>query len=549
MADDIIQRIVIQGAADAAAAFNSIGDAATKTMQQAGAAADASTEKLNSIQAAATRAGVSYDQMAARVAAASSAANGLNTAAGTVAASVGQASTALGGAATAAATAGAAFNVSRGEMRLMHEVAGELGAGPLASLAVILGRTTLELGLLAAGVVGVGLALAVLVKFADDATKQVAALGRLADISGQSFEDLAAAQVAFQKLGVGADQFTKQFTDLELAINKGAPEIADALARSADQTAAAFLKMQTAALSVRQVALQGQQLQLQVQQLALQLQYQQQTFAIEQKRVDLSVRDAEANVRILSLKQQLRQGDIDEIEFADRMAQEEVAANRRALEKAKNDRDAAVLAKQQLSEQQNLQSKQLELQIQSNALAKEANQIAQQRSVIEQRTASQDLLKTQANDLAKIVDLMKQLAAGQKIDFSPLTTLDTKIKAIEASLADAQKNGQDFKAVLANILQAIPSQADAFSIGRALGLDDKSIAEMRAKGGAFIQEMADKEKLPTRHSQMPIERSSQNTRNSSTGSLHNGKALRDSSQLDLQRVRSGPIMPRNLFKN
>jgi hypothetical protein len=504
--DDIIQRIVIQGAEDAAAAFNTIGDAATRTMQQTGAAVDASTEKLGSIQAAATRAGVSYDQMAARVAAASSAANGLNTAAGTIAASVGQTSTALNGAAKAATDAGAAFNVTRGEMRLMHEIAGELGAGPLAGLASILGKTTLELGLMAAGAVAAALAFGVLFKFADEATKQVAALGRLADISGQGFEDLSAAQVAFQKLGVGADQFTKEFTNLELEINKGAPQIADQIARSADQTAAAFLKMQTAALNTRQVFQQGvqlnlqtQQLGLQAQQLQLQLQYQQQNFAIQQKRADLSVKDAEANVRILSLKQQLRSGDIDEEEFAERMAQEEKAANNRALEKAKNDRDAAVLAKQQLAAQQDLQEKQLKLQIDqnkqqqdSNALAKEANQLAQQRAEIDQRTAGQDFLKTQANDLEKVVGLMKQLADGQKnIDFSPLTTMDTKVKAVEASLAEAQKNGQDFKATLANILQNIPSTADAFNIGRALGLDDKSIAEMRAKGGAFIQAMAD----------------------------------------------------------
>jgi archaellum component FlaC len=506
--DDIIQRIVIQGAEDAAAAFNSIGDAATRTMQQTGAAVDASTEKLGSIQAAATRAGVSYDQMASRVAAASAATNGLNTAAGTIAASVGQTSTALNGAATAAAAAGTAFNFTRGEMRLMHEIAGELGFGPLASLATILGKTTLELGLMAAGAVGAALAIGVLVKFADDATKSVAALGRLADISGRSFEDLSAEQIAFQKLGVGAEQFTKEFTNLELEINKAAPQIADQMARSADQTAAAFLKIQTAALSTRQVFQQGvqlnlqtQQLGLQAQQLQLQLQYQQQNFAIQQKRADLSVKDAEANVRILSLKQQLRSGDIDEEEFAERMAQEENAANKRALEKAKVDRDAAVLAKQQLSAQQDLQAAQLKLQIeqnaqqqQANALAKERNQIDQQQAVLAEKTAKQDALKTQANDLEKVVGLMKQLAAGEQATFDPLTTMDTKVKAVEASLEAARKNGENVKTVLANILQAIPSTADAFNIGRALGLDDKSIAEMRAKGGAFIQEMADKEK-------------------------------------------------------
>ena len=507
--DDIVQRIIIQGADEAAAAFSSIGSAATQAMHQTGAAVDVSTEKLGSIQAAATRAGVSYDQMAARVAAASSATTNLGTATGTVAASVGQTSTALNGAATAAATAGAAFEVTRGEMRLMHEIAGELGVGPLASLGTILGKTTLELGALAAGVVGVGLALAVLVKFADEATKNVDALGRLADISRQSFEDLSAQQHVFEQLGVSSEQFNKEFTNLELEINKAAPQIADQVARSADVVESAFLKMQQAELNTRQVFQQGLQLNLQTQQLGLQLQqlqfqlnYQEQSFALQRQQAALTVEDAEANLRIVTLKRQLRDGLISQREYNRAIADEEEKAAKRAEEKAKLDLAEAQLRLRMLGEQQAIQRLQLQLQIQqaqqqleSNELAKEANKLAQQRAELDKNAAAQDYLKTQANDLKKIVGLMKQLADGQKeIKFDALTTLETKVKAVEAALIDAQKEGKNVQVVLANLLNSIPSTADAYGIGRALGLDDKTIAEMRAKGGAFIQDMVDKTK-------------------------------------------------------
>lgn len=93
----------------------------------------------------------------------------------------------------------------------------------------------------------------------------------------------------------------------------------------------------------------------------------------------------------------------------------------------------------------------------------------------------------EANDLAKNIQLYQQMGQGAKVAFDPLTTQATKNQALLAALAKA---GNNWKSVLANILQNA-SELERIQIGKALGLSPEMIQTLSA-GSAALEAAAQK---------------------------------------------------------
>ena len=99
--------------------------------------------------------------------------------------------------------------------------------------------------------------------------------------------------------------------------------------------------------------------------------------------------------------------------------------------------------------------------------------------------AEHNVLVAEANDLQKIIDLYKQMAAGVNVAFNSLTSQATKNQALLATLAKA---GNNWKFVLADILKTA-TELERIQIGKALGLSPEMIATLSG-GSAKLQEMA-----------------------------------------------------------
>jgi hypothetical protein len=331
--------------------------------------------------------------------------------------------------------------------------------GPLAGTVRALGPVGLAAGTVAAGGVA-------LVKFASAAEETHNALTQLQEVSGQSFKNLSTLSQVFEQGGTSAKQFATEFTNLQLKVTEAASTMSDDVEQSslrivqANQNekqaitslAAAQLNLQRARLALADTSSTAAQQQLTIQQASLNL----------------------AQAEVAARKQLTGKTDpAAEKRLADARAQLSVQQAQEALRKATADA-------QKKDEEDRLALIQKRLAVQQAEQQVAAARLAQQRAEHEARDA-------EANDLAKVIDLYRQMGEGAKVAFDPLTTEATKTKALFAALAKA---GDDWKLALADILKNATG-LERVQIGKALGLDPKTIDTLK-QGSAALQQMTQK---------------------------------------------------------
>jgi len=324
-----------------------------------------------------------------------------------------------------------------------------------------------------AAVVAAGVALS---RYTSEAAKVNEQLRPLADISGKSIESISAMQIAFAQGGTSAQQFAKEFTDLQVKVAQASATMdedvkqsslrvaeaqnnlfksyqatADAVASIAEAEDRASEGRTRRALERNQEGMTSERAQLSLAQAQLKLQEQisgKKDPAQEKRLADaaalLQVREAEQRIQAL--------------------------AEERALREAQRRRDAA-------QEEERITK------------ARQAAIDAQ----LEQEKRAQQLRVAQANDLGKIIDLYGQLAQGEKVAFDPLTTAATKTQALYAALAKATEGGQSLDEALADIVKNA-SALERFQIAKALGLDPKTLNTL-AEGADTLR--ANKEAVET----------------------------------------------------
>lgn len=90
--------------------------------------------------------------------------------------------------------------------------------------------------------------------------------------------------------------------------------------------------------------------------------------------------------------------------------------------------------------------------------------------------------KEAANELDKVVAVMRQAAAGQKdLKFDELTTAETKIDAVKKVLQETAKAGGNVVQTFLKIIASLPKE-DALAVGKALGLSDEQITRVQRFG-------------------------------------------------------------------
>jgi hypothetical protein len=90
-----------------------------------------------------------------------------------------------------------------------------------------------------------------------------------------------------------------------------------------------------------------------------------------------------------------------------------------------------------------------------------------------------------ANQIDQVRRKFQLLADGTRETFSPLTTLDTKVKAVLETLSKAPPTDQWSR--LANIFQNLGSELERVQLGKALGLSPETIATLSQGGRALAQ--------------------------------------------------------------
>jgi hypothetical protein len=101
--------------------------------------------------------------------------------------------------------------------------------------------------------------------------------------------------------------------------------------------------------------------------------------------------------------------------------------------------------------------------------------------------------EAEANDLDDLVQKYENISQGVKQTFDPLTTLESKAKAVTAALAKVKDPKEQF-AKLADIFHNL-SELDRAQLGKALGLSPETIATLSKGSEAIRQMQADIERL------------------------------------------------------
>jgi hypothetical protein len=99
------------------------------------------------------------------------------------------------------------------------------------------------------------------------------------------------------------------------------------------------------------------------------------------------------------------------------------------------------------------------------------------------RHASKDAVEW-ANNVRNVAGQFDVLAAGFRTTFSPLTTLDTKVKALLESLSKARTPAEQWLK-LADIFKSLSSDLDRVQLGKALGLSPESITTLSQTSAAI----------------------------------------------------------------
>jgi hypothetical protein len=522
--DDIVQKITITAEDDASAVFKTIGQNAQQSfaqIQQAGksvaqpiqqsiqqigttaqqAFSQADTA-INNFRTSATNTSSIFTRFAASVTGALSGLAGLFRSSAQAA---DEHAAAVKGTGAAAAEAVPHHTALRGEIRAFGEALTISGIGPMREFTTVLASIGLHLGATFAALAAVGLAIKIMVEAAKQAVEAFRALQQAADLSGLPIDQLSKMQQALQGMGMSAKDAGDLLARMFLQTQEAANTASVAIQESALKVIQAQQKVAQSYLAVQQAQLAGRQTALQIQQLQLQLQYLPQIQAIETRRADLAVKDAQARYQLLVLQRQLRDGEIDEEEFAEKTQEIKDKALDREIEKAKIELDNAKLQQEMLPQQQAMQAAQLELQEQSLQLQQRANQQSQQRAQTELRLAQILERVAKASDLRGLVDQMKAALLGIPQTFDKLTTAADKFKAAQIAMAQSPK---PLLVALAEIL----SKVDALSrvqIGQAFKLPPEVIQGL-AKEGTELQHVLDQIKGLTPEEAHNLEQLSEN---------------------------------------
>jgi len=122
----------------------------------------------------------------------------------------------------------------------------------VAALGTAVAALAVGFGVLAAALGG---ALAVLSRFTSQAAETADALRPLANLSGESMQSISALQIAFAQSGVSLQQFAKEFTNLEAAVQEASRTMADDVEQSSQRIQQAHLSEAQAALGVESAEL------------------------------------------------------------------------------------------------------------------------------------------------------------------------------------------------------------------------------------------------------------------------------------------------------
>ena len=118
-------------------------------------------------------------------------------------------------------------------------------------------------------------------------------------------------------------------------------------------------------------------------------------------------------------------------------------------------------------------------------LAVRQAQLALQQAKLKQDEAEREEAKAQANNITALIQKFQGLANGFKQTFDPLTTLESKVKAVSALLSKLPQEDQFAK--LADIFKNL-SLIDRAQLGKALGLSPETIDTL-SKGSAALRAM------------------------------------------------------------
>jgi hypothetical protein len=501
--DDIVQKITITAEDDASAVFKTIGQNAQQSfaqIQQAGkAVAQPIAQSIQQIGATAQQsfgqAATAAQTMGASVSATSSVfskfasvfTSALSGFAGLFKSSSQAAdehSAALKRTGQAAEETTTHHTHLRGELRAVDEALRVAGAGALTEYVAALGGVTLHLGPTAAALTAVAAALKLVGEAGLHAVEAFRTLREVSEISGVPVEELSKLQQALAPAGMAVEEFGKVFGILFRQIQEQGPQIATIVEQSAIKVVQAQQKVAQSYLAVQQAQLAGRQTSLQIAQLQQQLAYLPQIQAIESKRADLAVRDAEARLKVLQIQKQLREGTIDEEDAQEQLDKIQEDSLKREMEKAQLDVENARLQQQMLPQQQALQERQLELQAQSLQLQQQANQQAQARAQVELRLAEILERVAKANDIGPLIEKMRQALQGVPQTFDPLTTAASKAQA--AMLALSQLPRDKVIPAFAELMKAV-DPLTRLQLGEAFKISPQGLEALKEVGGHLTQ--------------------------------------------------------------
>jgi hypothetical protein len=132
----------------------------------------------------------------------------------------------------------------------------------------------------------------------------------------------------------------------------------------------------------------------------------------------------------------------------------------------------------------------------ANKFAEEFGNLSEKIAAAGQQKAARDagqVMVDWANDIDQVRDKFKHLAEGTRETFSPLTTLDTKVKALLETLSKVPQADQWSK--LADIFKNLSSELERAQLGKALGLSPETITTLSQGSRALKQLQTQAEEL------------------------------------------------------
>jgi hypothetical protein len=408
MADDIVQtiKVEVEGADEAATALEKIGEGASTSFEETAAAAETAGVSIEDFGRLSEKTQQAYIELSQRVQEESQqmmqATQELQQGAG----EAGSGTRELGGGLDDVSEKS---GVSSREMRGLGKIMKELGAGDAAMLAVTFGKIGSSLGALGVAALAVAMSVGGIAKFAKGVNETAKELEDLSKASGTSVESLKLLEGAFEGAGLSSKKFLQAMKEVTQNIATEAPKIGDEIASSANRATEA----QNAVAKARSASLDS-----------------------ERQSAGFAVKDAQASLRSLELKRALLANSISKAEYDRRSHIEEREALDISIQKS---RQAIETAQREKAIKDSMQP------------------------VDEIGAAQRKANEAQANSLGPVIEKYEQLSKGIKETIDPLTSLETRTKAVIAVMADFGAAGDG-----ANFEKALPALAKMYDTMNAL---------------------------------------------------------------------------------